>query len=244
MAALKTASAPVSRAQFKDHTDADKHWIIIDSNVYDVSCWLQSHPGGKLILLHSIGRDVSEAFNAYHPHWVRQQLAAFKVGQLQTDPRDNTATAQALQPSVEPEVATKDADPCDMLQASSMSSASQDAASNPQIMYSLLQQGTQQKVAASHRLKTVEHALDAAGLFHTSPGFYCKLAACCALCLALAVWCVVHQYIMLGALLLGLFWQQVCSSLILIPQHCCPTCKVTIYSFANGPKTKTKELES
>lgn len=62
------------------------------------------------------------------------------------------------------------------------------------------------------RLKQVQYALEAQWLFNTSPGFYSKLGRACLACLVLAFWCIVDLFITLVALLLGLFWQQVCSS--------------------------------
>ena len=185
----------ISAAQFSESSTAGKHWVAIDGSVYDVSSWCNVHPGGPLVLLHSAARDASEAFHAYHPAWVKHRLPAFKIGQL--------ATALPL--------------PC-------MSAATQPVpdfnkhkpTASKQVVNDFRgdKNSTQQQtVVNADRLKQVQCALEAQGLFTTSPCFYSKLALGCLACLGLAIWCVVHQYITLGALLLGLFWQQVRSNL-------------------------------
>ena len=184
----------ISAAQFSASSNAGKHWIAIDGSVYDVSSWCHSHPGGRLVLLHSAARDVSEAFQAYHPDWVRNRLPALKIGQL----------------------AAPSAPPCTSTASQATACLSKGALTpNSQAVHHPQDHGksTQQLTASNGaRLKQVQHALEAQGLFGTSLGFYSKLGLCCSGCLALAVWCVVHQYITPGALLLGLFWQQVSCS--------------------------------
>lgn len=184
----------ISTADFSASHTAGKHWIAIDGSVYDVSSWCQSHPGGRLVLLHSAARDASEAFHAYHPNWVRNRLPAFKIGHL--------AGAAPL--------------PCRSAATQPMTGISAHTlTANNQVVQHLEGDGkqTQQHMAANgERLKLVRDALEAQGLFNTSLGFYCRLGLCCLACLALAIFCVVHQHITLGALLLGLFWQQVRST--------------------------------
>ncbi|KAL3135041.1 hypothetical protein ABBQ32_007988 [Trebouxia sp. C0010 RCD-2024] len=181
----------ISAAQFNASSSAGKHWVAIDGSVYDVSSWCHAHPGGQLVLLHSTARDASEAFHAYHPAWVRHRLPAFKIGQLATAPPlpGTSATAQPTTHSTKAEP-TANKRMVDEVKSD--------------------RKGPQQYTGANaDRLKQVQRALEAQGLFTTSAGFYSKLALSCLACLALAIWCVVHQYITLGALLLGLFWQQV-----------------------------------
>ena len=198
----------VSPAQFRNSLADGKHWIVIDNTVYDVSCWCESHPGGKLVLLHSSGRDVTEAFKAYHPSWVRKRLTPFKVGLLYSQPSHPCAVApgqQRSQTAQETAATVQDTGACNVPETLSSSQVNQGCKGGP----TLPCKNTQQLTAAE-RLKSVQSALEADGLFQTSAAFYIKLAACCTVCLALSVWCVVQQHISCGAILLGLFWQQVC----------------------------------
>ncbi len=111
MGASHKPAGPISQSQLTDSLTNGRHWIAIEGSIYDVSSWCESHPGGKLVLLHSRGRDVSEAFNAYHPLWVKQRLAAFKVGQLESDQPDScvAVTGEQQTPSTQYAPATQHA---------------------------------------------------------------------------------------------------------------------------------------
>ncbi|VDK71274.1 unnamed protein product [Onchocerca ochengi] len=49
-------------AEVAAHNDVSSTWIIIDNNVYDVTKFLQEHPGGDEVLLEQAGRDATESF--------------------------------------------------------------------------------------------------------------------------------------------------------------------------------------
>jgi cytochrome b involved in lipid metabolism len=53
--------------QVAQHNNADSCWMYINHTVYDVTSWLDRHPGGRHILLLSAGRDVTDLFESYHP---------------------------------------------------------------------------------------------------------------------------------------------------------------------------------
>ena len=215
----------ISPTQLQDSKQAGKLWIAIDGNVYDVSYWCKSHPGGKLVLLHSAGRDVSEAFDAYHPQSVRNRLPSYQIGQLACSARhhDNHQTMQ--QQSASPCQAAphlQQEDPVSMSHRPLSSESLHPSTSQKQHQASpqLSQPPLQNALSSRQKLKAVQQTLEANGLFQTSAAFYMKLAAWCGVCLVSAVWCVLHQHVVVGALLLGLFWQQVCASIIFaLPVH-------------------------
>uniref|UniRef100_A0A2K6VWT7 Cytochrome b5 n=1 Tax=Onchocerca volvulus TaxID=6282 RepID=A0A2K6VWT7_ONCVO len=49
-------------AEVAAHNDVSSTWLIIDNNVYDVTKFLQEHPGGDEVLLEQAGRDATESF--------------------------------------------------------------------------------------------------------------------------------------------------------------------------------------
>ena len=66
----KSPAAPVSppqsgetmsytRAEVSQHKRSRDCWIIIEGRVYDVSGWLDKHPGGKRIIRHYAGEDAT-----------------------------------------------------------------------------------------------------------------------------------------------------------------------------------------
>ncbi|GAB5358570.1 hypothetical protein AAMO2058_000469600 [Amorphochlora amoebiformis] len=64
----------------KHNTEADC-WVIIDGVVYDVSDFVDGHPGGRTVLLNEGGKDATEAFKLYHgPDVLRKYGSLLKVG--------------------------------------------------------------------------------------------------------------------------------------------------------------------
>ncbi|KAF7303314.1 hypothetical protein MKEN_01295500 [Mycena kentingensis (nom. inval.)] len=53
--------------QVKPHDNKDDCWVIISGNVYDVTQFLNEHPGGASIILKYAGRDATLAYEPIHP---------------------------------------------------------------------------------------------------------------------------------------------------------------------------------
>ncbi|KAI5462458.1 cytochrome b5-like heme/steroid binding domain-containing protein [Mariannaea sp. PMI_226] len=65
----------------KHKSDADGYWLIVESNVYDVTKFLEEHPGGAKILKRFAGKDATKAFWKYHNEHVLQKYGAdLKIG--------------------------------------------------------------------------------------------------------------------------------------------------------------------
>jgi predicted heme/steroid binding protein len=58
-------------------------WVILDQVVYDVTLYLDYHPGGKGEIMRFAGQDATDAFNTAHP-WVNYQaiIGKLRVGAL------------------------------------------------------------------------------------------------------------------------------------------------------------------
>lgn len=57
-------------------------WIIIGGSVYDVTPFLNEHPGGKKIVLKYAGKDATKEFNGLHKPEVLVQHARLLKGKL------------------------------------------------------------------------------------------------------------------------------------------------------------------
>lgn len=57
-----SASKIYSLEEVKEHTTAKSCWIIVHGKVYDVTDFLEEHPGGYDIILQVTGRDATQDF--------------------------------------------------------------------------------------------------------------------------------------------------------------------------------------
>ena len=81
----------ITNAELQAHAEPNNCWISISGKVYDVTGWLDKHPGGQMPLINQGGRDATDAFAAFHPEVVRDRLQPFCIGQLEAQPRDAVA---------------------------------------------------------------------------------------------------------------------------------------------------------
>lgn len=65
----------------KHNTETDC-WVTVHDKVYDITSWMDRHPGGKEILRLAAGRNISEAFESYHPftNKAHEVLAKYEIG--------------------------------------------------------------------------------------------------------------------------------------------------------------------
>ncbi len=73
-----------TRAEVATHATSSDCWTIVDGNVYNVTSWINKHPGGAQAILGLCGVDGSAAFNGQHGDDRRpaSELAGFKIGTL------------------------------------------------------------------------------------------------------------------------------------------------------------------
>ncbi len=71
-------------AQIAQHPNAQSCWTTVNGSVYDVTAWINQHPGGSKAILGMCGRDGSADYNDQHGGQRRpaNELASFKIGTL------------------------------------------------------------------------------------------------------------------------------------------------------------------
>ena len=83
---LGEAAADVKHtlAQVKANSTAANCWTIVDDNVYNLTTWIKSHPGGENAILSLCGKDGTSAFKAQHTGRAGPigQLDSYKIGKL------------------------------------------------------------------------------------------------------------------------------------------------------------------
>ncbi|KAL1897040.1 hypothetical protein Sste5346_004245 [Sporothrix stenoceras] len=57
------------------HTSVESCWVVLYGNVYDVTEFLPSHPGGSRIILQLAGKDCTEEFDPIHPPGTLDELS-------------------------------------------------------------------------------------------------------------------------------------------------------------------------
>jgi cytochrome b involved in lipid metabolism len=78
-------SKTISKSDVSSHTSAASGgmYIIIDDSVYDVTDFVDEHPGGSKILKRVAGKDATKQFWKYHNESVLKKYAPkLKVGTL------------------------------------------------------------------------------------------------------------------------------------------------------------------
>lgn len=71
-------------AQVAQHASATSCWAVVDKKVYDLTSWINKHPGGKAAIKQLCGKDGTSAFTAQHGRDgdPKRRLATFTIGQL------------------------------------------------------------------------------------------------------------------------------------------------------------------
>ncbi|KAL2178116.1 acyl-CoA dehydrogenase/oxidase [Thermothelomyces heterothallicus CBS 202.75] len=80
---LEVPSKTFTRAEVAKHNTEDSTWFIIDTVVYDVSDFLDAHPGGEAVLRQVAGTDATVAFYNLHRHEVLQKYSNLAIGTIE-----------------------------------------------------------------------------------------------------------------------------------------------------------------
>ncbi|KAL2488172.1 Cytochrome [Forsythia ovata] len=70
-------------AEVAEHNTAKDCWLVIDGKVYDVTKFLEDHPGGDEVLLSATGKDATDDFeDVGHSSSARDQMDELYVGNI------------------------------------------------------------------------------------------------------------------------------------------------------------------
>ncbi|KAA0064772.1 cytochrome b5 [Cucumis melo var. makuwa] len=87
---MPSISALYSIQEVSQHSSSDDCWIIIDGKVYDLTSYLDEHPGGDDIIVTATGRDATDDFeDAGHSKDARELMEKFYIGLLDTSSSDS-----------------------------------------------------------------------------------------------------------------------------------------------------------
>ena len=82
--AAATVAASYTMAQVKANKSASKCWSVINEKVYDLTAWINAHPGGSGAIVSLCGTDGTQDFLAMHRNQSKPEsrLSAFLLGPL------------------------------------------------------------------------------------------------------------------------------------------------------------------
>jgi len=70
------------------HKDKNSTWIVIHDKVYDVTQFLEEHPGGEEVLLEQAGKDATEHFeDVGHSTDARTMMNDYLIGEVRDEDR-------------------------------------------------------------------------------------------------------------------------------------------------------------
>ncbi|RXN31818.1 cytochrome b5-like protein [Labeo rohita] len=72
-----------TRAEVQAHNMSKDTWLIIHDKVYDITGFMEEHPGGEEVLLEQAGADATESFeDVGHSTDAREMLQQYYIGEL------------------------------------------------------------------------------------------------------------------------------------------------------------------
>ncbi|XP_022663253.1 cytochrome b5-like [Varroa jacobsoni] len=72
-----------SLEEVRKHNGKSSCWLVIHENVYDVTKFMEEHPGGEEVLLEVAGTETTEAFeDVGHSTDARELMVQYKIGEL------------------------------------------------------------------------------------------------------------------------------------------------------------------
>ncbi|KAH8399026.1 hypothetical protein KR215_001054 [Drosophila sulfurigaster] len=81
-----------TRAEVAKHNTNKDTWLLIHNSVYDVTAFLNEHPGGEEVLIEQAGKDATENFeDVGHSNDAREMMKKYKIGELVASERTNVA---------------------------------------------------------------------------------------------------------------------------------------------------------
>ena len=88
-----TGTVGITRADLATHNQGNDCWLLIKGEVYDVSSFINQHPGGQGIIINNCGQEVTGIFASIHSNRAWNLLTKYEVGSLVAVTDNVTASA-------------------------------------------------------------------------------------------------------------------------------------------------------
>lgn len=73
----------ISPAEIKRRVDDGEPVVIYNGYVLQLENWITQHPGGKLTILHMVGRDATDEIDIYHSNKALLMMTKYRIGRVQ-----------------------------------------------------------------------------------------------------------------------------------------------------------------
>jgi cytochrome b involved in lipid metabolism len=77
----KKITEGITVAEVSNHNTKEDCWMIIENKVYNITSWIDKHPGGDIILSYA-GLDATDVFEAFHDESTEKWLKPFYIGDV------------------------------------------------------------------------------------------------------------------------------------------------------------------
>jgi len=90
------ATRIITKEELNKHKNGKSCWLAIHDKVYDVTHFLEEHPGGEEVLLEQAGAYATEAFeDVGHSTDARELLQKYEIGDLAEADRETKTTKKS-----------------------------------------------------------------------------------------------------------------------------------------------------
>lgn len=85
----KSMARKITLEELKKHKDSKSLWIAINDNVYDVTKFMEEHPGGEEVLLEQAGGYATYAFEEVgHSSDAKELMKTYLIGTMAEDSKE------------------------------------------------------------------------------------------------------------------------------------------------------------
>ena len=99
----------LSEVALRNGKDTNEVWIVMRDSVYNVTEYLEHHPGGKALVMEFAGKDATKDFDdSGHSSDAYKMLKKFKIGELIED--DRKCNRKNVSQNISPEPSVKSLD--------------------------------------------------------------------------------------------------------------------------------------
>lgn len=89
----------ISLAQVAEHNKPDDVWFVVHNKVYDVTKYLEEHPGGSAILQEVAGKDATQEYeDVGHSDEANEHLEGLYLGDLPEEVRRLLSISKTRRP--------------------------------------------------------------------------------------------------------------------------------------------------